>query len=189
MPVGEVSTGCLRTTLKNMSGKRSTGQTIKCIDLPSESVDTRPECHRAVHTASGDHDVGTKVKRLGNWKRSQIGIDTCNALGRRKRLPGKHLGQTSICKLRFVPGQVITGHHGDLEVEPGLGYGITCGNGTSPRVQASRIRDEFHTLAGDLSKIRAKRGLDEVRRIAEIPIPVTSPGHDRHGDLGQVIID
>ncbi|GIS91252.1 MAG: hypothetical protein CM1200mP20_12930 [Pseudomonadota bacterium] len=32
-------------------------------------------------------------------------------------------------------------------------------------------------------------GIDEVRCVSEVPVSVAGPGHDRHGDLGEIIID
>src|SRR5690606_5747620 len=76
--------------------------------------------------------------------------------------------------------------HGDLQVHAGLLAGRRHGGGASGGVHATGVADHADVLGGDVAQQR-RQHFDEVLGEAVLRVLHARAGHDRHGDLGQVV--
>src|SRR5690606_41354749 len=76
--------------------------------------------------------------------------------------------------------------HGDLQVDAGLLAGGGHGRGAGGGVDAAGVADDADLLLGDLAQ-QGCQHVDEVLGEAFLRVLHARAGHDRHGDLGQVV--
>jgi hypothetical protein len=82
--------------------------------------------------------------------------------------------------------QVIAQQHGDFHRHPGLVAGRLQCRGAGLRIDAAGIADDADVLFGECSQ-QGREDFDEVAGVTGLRILHSRAGHDRQGDLGQVI--
>ncbi|MCY1427669.1 hypothetical protein D9M71_435260 [compost metagenome] len=185
-PVGEVATGALGATLDQVAGEGGLGQLVVVAPGPAEFMDQGGTDHRTVHHPAGDDDIGALFQRCHYARRAQVGIDR-DAHGR-QRGATEHLPDAGLCHLAEPGLQVVAVQHGDLQVHAGVFAGGGQGAGAGSRIDPAGIADHPDLLLCD-GRQQGRQDVDEIGGEAGVRVFQAGAGHDRHGDLGQVIED
>ena len=185
-PIGVVAAGGLRAAFDQVAGEAALRQLVQVVGGPTEARDQRSQRHRAVHAASGDHDVGARGQRCGDGEGAQVGVGAHDLGG--ESCAGEHLLRAGRAQRLDLRHQVVAEDGGDLQVHA-LGRGrsderIAAGR----RVHPAGIG--HHLDAARLQLLhQGLHGGDEVRRVALRRIFRTGADQQRHRDLGQVVED
>ena len=195
LPVGEVAAGALRTAFDDVTRDASRREQVVLVFLPAELVHQRPQHHRGVHAAAGDHHVGPLGQRAGNRQGAEVSVHRYQH--RRDRPAGwRSLDRArgtvdlhAVGELLAARQQVVTQHHRHAERQAGhLSHGLQrllAGQ----RIDAARVGDDLDAPLAQLRQQRRHHVLDEISRIAVVDVPQPLGRQDRHRDLGQVVED
>ena len=172
-----------------MTRQTAAGQPVEIFFRPAELMNAGAQGDRAVDHPARQHDVCTLCQGTCNRKSTEIGIDAGQGFHRWYGLPGEHFNRTGCRQIRRPAHQVITGDHGNGQIQ-------SCRIDQGPyrrragsRINASRIRNDLYTLPGNLRQVGLEHGRNEIGGIAEFGFGRPGARHDRHGDFGQVVID
>ena len=189
-PIGVVGAGALCTAFHDVSGHRARRQQMVILRRPTEFVNHRAEHQRRIGDAAANHDIRPLIQRLGDRKRTEIGVGGRNAIPDRcQRLAGIHVFQlfSGIEQLVDPVVNVIAGYGGDFdagqtELPDDLAGGFEAGLGVDARGAGNDFHAFFHGL-----RQNALENLDKIRGIPGLWIAAFELLHDAHGHFGQVI--
>ena len=189
MPVGKVTTGGLRTAFEYMAGERPPSQTIELIGFPAERIDTRTQRHGTVDTAPCNYDVRAQSQGPGDGKCTQIGIDTRDARRIREILVGKHLRKSPLGEGRLMDHQIITADNGYGQVKTCILDKLHGCSSTGLGIDPTGVGYQLHTLGSYVDQMWFQHRVDKVRGKTAVLISCAGSRHDRHRDLGKVIVN
>ena len=172
-----------------MAGKASARQLVQMLRRPAEGVNAGAERHGAVDTAAGDHDIGAALERRGNRPGAEIGVYAGDPVRVGKGLAREHLDRAAFGDLPAPVGQVVAFDHGHFQAEAEFPNEGADRVAAGPRIDPARIGDDPDPAVGDLFQVGLEGGGYEVRRIARVRRFRPGPRQDRHGDLGQIVIN
>ena len=136
LPIGEQTARTLRAALHEMSGEAGLRERVVLRHLPAEFMDRNAEQGGAVHAASGDHNVGSRVERLRDRQGSQIGVGR-HELGQ--------IGRGRVCgpgpELRLLRQHIVAGDDGHLQLHALLPGDVQDRIAATGGVQSTGIRD------------------------------------------------
>ena len=183
LPVGEIAAGALRAAFDDVPGEGGLGQSVVVVPGPAELVHQGGADHRAVDHPAGDHDVRAQAQGLDDARRAEVGVE--RDAHRRERRVAEHLadaglGQFGLARCRLSPWSTAI-----FNCTPALA-GRGEGGGTGLRIDPASVADDADLLLGDLAQQWCE-DLDEVGGVAGVRLFQAGAGHDRHGDLGQVV--
>ncbi|CRQ82760.1 hypothetical protein PAERUG_E16_London_17_VIM_2_04_14_02801 [Pseudomonas aeruginosa] len=184
LPVGEIAACALRAAFDDVPGEGGLGQSVVVVPGPAELVHQGGADHRAVDHPAGDHDIRAQAQGLDDARRAEVGVE--RDAHRRERRVAEHLADAGLGQFGLARLQVVAMEHGDLQLHPGLLAGRGEGGGTGLRIDPASVADDADLLLGDLAQQWCE-DLDEVGGVAGVRLFQAGPGHDRHGDLGQVV--
>ena len=73
-PIGEIAAGALGAAFDDVPGQGGLGEAVVVVPRPVEFMHQRCADHCAVDHATGDDDIRAQCQRLGNARRTEVGI-------------------------------------------------------------------------------------------------------------------
>ncbi|MCY1389142.1 hypothetical protein D9M71_39320 [compost metagenome] len=142
--------------------------------------------YRTVDHAPGDHDVRAQTQGFDDAGCAEVGIG--RDAPRWQGCTAEHFMNALAAQLLELRLQVVTQQHGDFQRHPGLVAGRLQGGGAGLGIDPAGIADDPDVVLCELRQ-QGREHFDEVARIPGLGIFHPCAGHDRQGDLGQVIED
>ncbi len=156
---------------------------------PAERVDQRRQGDAGVGDPAADNDVRVEAQRLGHRQRAEVGVGREHVPGvGQERGSGLQVAQVHPGRHEFAqaPGDVVTLHHGDAQLQTlGPGHrrqGLGAGLGVDP----AGVGDDADPAQQDLLQQRLDLA-DEVPGVAGRRVLGLLLLQDAHGDFGQEI--
>ena len=104
-------------------------------------------------------------------------------------LAGKHLPDARGGQFGCCGYQVVADNAGHTKRQPLLGNHRAQCLGTGLGIDPTGIGYDLDTARGDRCQAGLHRGADEIQGVAFGFVLGPGPGHDRHGDFGQVVVN
>ena len=170
-----------------MPGQAALGQFVVVVPAPAEFMHQRRQHQRTVCDTAGDNDVGTLFQGRHQAGRTQIGVQAHHHGG--EGLTGGHFSNAGIAQLFLFHQQIIAEHQRNLQIDAGLFTQGLQSIAASHRVYSTGIGQNPDAFILYLAEQRRHHRLHKIPGVALSRVFHLLAGHDRHGDLGQVIGD
>jgi hypothetical protein len=184
-PVGVQAAGRLAAALDDVAGQAAGSQQVEVGSGPAELVHQRPQRHRAVDAASGDHHLGTGRERGGDRQRAEIGVGAQHLLG--QGFAAEHVLDAARAQGRHLRADVVALDHRDAQRDAcRLGQRLQRGR-ASVRIDAARVADHLDALPLQFGEHRLHRDVDEVGGPAHLGLLGARRRKNGHRRFGQVV--